>query len=46
MQNINLFVLGGQCTVILFSASPTPLSAIIGKLAFIGIGNHQYRPSA
>jgi hypothetical protein len=46
MENINLSILGGRRTVIFFSASPTPSSAIIGKSPSIGIGNHQYRPSA
>jgi hypothetical protein len=46
MENINLSTPGDQRTVIIFSTIPTPSSAIIGKSPSIGIGNHQYRPSA
>jgi len=46
MENINLSILGGRRTVIIFLASLTLSSAIIGKSPSIGIGNHQYRPSA
>jgi len=45
MENNYLSILGDRHTIIIFSMIPTSSSTTIG-ISFIGIGNHQNRPSA
>jgi len=46
MENNNLSTLGDRHTVIIFPTIPMSSSTIIGISSSIGIGNHQYQPSA
>jgi hypothetical protein len=46
MENINLSTIGDRHTVTVLLTIPAPSSAITGKSPSIGIGDHQYQPSA